>query len=191
MKRYTLFSILFLLIFNVVSAQTSSVFGSVTEAKTKIENTVPMVLEHLKKVSDAQGDSSIYTNGKDALKKQYEIVALEFDLYRGNMASCIVNKSSKKATKCTNYHTQYFRDTLGRYDNYINYITKKNGYLGVDDESVKKDFKPTEIATKIDTDFAAASKAIKKLKGNSKSSYFEQVKSDDFKLQPFESLVNK
>lgn len=189
MKRYTLFSVLMLLIFSVTSAQTSSVFGSVTEAKTKIENTVPMVLEHLKKISESQNDNAILTNGKNALKKEYDIVALEFDLYRGNMASCIVNKSSKKATKCMNYHTLYFRNTLGNYDNFINYITKKNGYLGVEDDSVKKDFKPTEIATKIDTDFTAASKAAGKLKGMAKASYFEQVKSEDFKLAPFDTLV--
>jgi len=30
---------------------------------------------------------------------------------------------------------------------------------------------------------------MKKLKGNSKSSYFEQVKSEDFKLAPFDTLV--
>lgn len=190
MKRYTLLSVLMLLIFNVTSAQTSSVFGSITEAKTKIENTVPLVLEHLKKISDSQGDATVLSNGKTALKKEYDAVALEFDLYKGNMASCIVNKP-KTATKCMNYHTQYFRNTLGNYDNFINYITKKNGYLGVEDDSVKKDFKPTEIATKIDTDFAAASKAVKRLKGNNKSSYFEQVKSEDFKLAPFETLANK
>lgn len=189
MKRYTLLSVLMMLIFNVTSAQTSSVFGSVTEAKTKIENTVPLVLEHLKKVSESQKDNSILTNGTTALKKEYDAVALEFDLYRGNMASCILNKP-KKATKCMNYHTQYFRNTLGNYDNFINYLTKKNGYLGVEDESVKKDFKPTEIATKIDSDFAAASKAVGKLKGSNKTSYFEQVKSEDFKLAPFQTLVN-
>ncbi|MCD0479142.1 hypothetical protein LPB90_11775 [Chryseobacterium sp. LC2016-29] len=189
MKRYTLFSVLMLLIFNVTSAQTSSVFGSVAEAKSKIERTVPLVLEHLKKISESQNDNSILTNGTTALKKEYEAVALEFDLYRGNMASCIVNKS-KKASKCMNYHTLYFRNTLGNYDNFINYLTKKNGYLGVEDDSVKKDFKPTEIATKIDTDFTAASKAAGKLRGTAKASYFEQVKSEDFKLAPFDTLVN-
>jgi len=189
MKRYTLFSVLMLLIFNVTSAQTSSVFGSVAEAKSKIERTVPLVLEHLKKISESQNDNSILTNGTTALKKEYDAVALEFDLYRGNMASCIVNKS-KKASKCMNYHTLYFRNTLGNYDNFINYLTKKNGYLGVEDDSVKKDFKPTEIATKIDTDFTAASKAANKLRGTAKASYFEQVKSEDFKLAPFDTLVN-
>lgn len=189
MKRYTLFSVLMLLIFNVTSAQTSSVFGSVADAKSKIERTVPLVLEHLKKISESQNDNSILTNGTTALKKEYDAVALEFDLYRGNMASCIVNKS-KKASKCMNYHTLYFRNTLGNYDNFINYLTKKNGYLGVEDDSVKKDFKPTEIATKIDTDFTAASKAANKLRGTAKASYFEQVKSEDFKLAPFDTLVN-
>ncbi len=43
MKRYTLFSVLLLLIFNVAAAQSSSVFGAVSEAKAKIENTVPVV----------------------------------------------------------------------------------------------------------------------------------------------------
>ncbi|MBD3904418.1 hypothetical protein NAL32_20940 [Chryseobacterium sp. Ch-15] len=190
MKRYTLFSVLMLLIFNVTSAQTSSVFGSVAEAKSKIERTVPLVVEHLKKISESQNDNSILTNGTTALKKEYDAVALEFDLYRGNMASCIVNKSSKKASKCMNYHTLYFRNTLGNYDNFINYLTKKNGYLGVEDDSVKKDFKPTEIATKIDTDFTAASKAAGKLRGTAKASYFEQVKSEDFKLAPFDTLLN-
>ncbi len=86
-------------------------------------------------------------NGKAALKNEYDKVSQEFELYKGNMASCILGKS-KKATKCMNYHTQYFRNTLGIYENYITYITKKNGYLGVADDSIKLDFKPTEIATK-------------------------------------------
>lgn len=189
MKRYHLLSVLLLLIFNVTSAQTSSVFGSVTEAKSKIEKTVPLVLEHLKKISDAQGDQTVLNNGKLALKKEYEAVSQEFDLYKGNMANCIVNKP-KKATKCMNYHTQYFRNTLGIYDNYITYVTKKNGYLGVSDDSVKKEFNPTEIATKIDKDFTAAAGAVKKMKGNNRLSYFEHLNSSEFKLQSFDTLAN-
>ena len=89
-----------------------------------------------------------------------------------------------------NYHTQYFRNTLGIYENYITYVTRKNGYLGVADDSIKIDFKPTEIATKIDKDFAGAVGAVKKMKGNNKSTYFDLLKSDDFKLQNFSTLVN-
>lgn len=188
MKRYHLLSVLLLLAFNVATAQTSSVFGSITEAKTKIENTVPLVIEHLKKISEKEGNQTVLVNGTAALKKEYETLSQEFDLYKGNMGSCIVNKS-KKVDKCMNYHTQYFRNTLGTYDNYITYVTKKNGYLGVEDESVKKDFKPTEIATKIDKDFAGAVGAVRKMKGNSKLSYFEQLSSEDYKLQNFDSLV--
>lgn len=189
MKRYNLLPVLLLFIFNVTSAQMSSVFGSVTEAKSKIEATVPVVIEHLKKVSEKQGDATVLNNGKAALKNEYDKVSQEFELYKGNMASCILGKS-KKATKCMNYHTQYFRNTLGIYENYITYITKKNGYLGVADDSIKLDFKPTEIATKIDKDFAGAVGAVKKMKGNNKSTYFDQLKSDDFKLQNFSSLAN-
>jgi len=189
MKRYNLLVVLLLLIFNVTSAQTSSVFGSVTEAKSKIEKTVPMVLEHLKKVSESQNDNTILSNGKIALKKEYETVAQEFELYKGNMANCALKKS-KKASKCMNYHTQFFKDTLGIYDNYITYITKKNGYLGVTDDSITKDFNPTEIATKIDKDFVGAAGAVKKIKGNNRSSYFDQLNADDFKLQSFDALAN-
>ncbi len=188
MKRYNLLPVLLLFIFNITSAQVSSVFGSVTEAKSKIEATVPIVVEHLKKVSDAQGNTTVLENGKAALKNEYDKVSQEFDLYKGNMASCILGKS-KKATKCMNYHTQYFRNTLGIYENYITYVTRKNGYLGVADESIKIDFKPTEIATKIDKDFSGAVGAVKKMKGNNKSTYFEQLNSDDFKLQNFDNLV--
>ncbi len=60
MKRYNLLPVLLLFIFNVTSAQMSSVFGSVTEAKSKIEATVPVVVEHLKKVSEKQGDATVF-----------------------------------------------------------------------------------------------------------------------------------
>ncbi|CAD7813711.1 hypothetical protein CHRY9390_02699 [Chryseobacterium aquaeductus] len=189
MKRYNLLTVLLLFIFNVTSAQMSSVFGSVTEAKSKIEGTVPVILEHLKKISDSQGNTTVLDNGKVALKNEYNKVSQEFDLYKGNMARCILGKS-KKATKCMNYHTQYFRNTLGIYENYITYLTKKNGYLGVADESIKLDFKPTEIATKIDKDFMGALGAVKKMKGNNKSTYFDQLNSEDYKLQNFDTLVN-
>lgn len=173
----------------MTSAQMSSVFGSVTEAKSKIEGTVPVVVEHLKKISEKQGDATVLNNGKAALKNEYDKVSQEFDLYKGNMASCILGKS-KLTKKCLNYHTQYFRNTLGIYENYINYVTKKNGYLGVADDSVKIDFKPTEISSKIDKDFSGAVGAVKKMKGNNKSTYFDQLKSDEFKLQNFDTLVN-
>lgn len=189
MKRYSLLIALLLLASNVAYAQ-SSVFGSVTEAKSKIEKTVPLVVEHLKKVSTAQGNDAVLTNGKEALKKEYNALSAEFNLYKGNLATCIVSKP-KKATKCMNYHTQYFKNTLTNYDNYISYITKKNGYLGVADDSVKKDFNPTEIATKIDKDFSGALGAVKKMKGNNKLAYFEQLQSDDYKLQDFDTLVNQ
>ncbi|MCY0978641.1 hypothetical protein PGH12_04485 [Chryseobacterium wangxinyae] len=189
MKRYNLLTVLLLFIFSLTSAQVSSVFGSVTEAKSKIEATVPVVVEHLKKISEKQGDATVLTNGKAALKNEYNKVSQEFELYKGNMASCILGKS-KKATKCMNYHTQFFRNTLGIYENYINYITKKNGYLGVSDDSIKLDFKPTELATKIDKDFQGAAGAVKKMKGNSKSSYFDHLKSEDMKLQNFDTLAN-
>lgn len=189
MKRYSLLVVLLVLISNVSFAQ-SSVFGSITEAKSKIEKTVPLVVEHLKKLSEKQGDESVLTNGKAALKKQYDALSAEFELYKGNLAHCIVGKS-KNTTKCMNYNTQYFKNTLGNYDNYITYITKKNGYLGVADDSVKKDFNPTEITTKIDKDFIGAIGAVKKMKGNNKITYFDQLKSDEYKLQDFDTLANQ
>ena len=189
MKRYSLVVVLLLLISNVTYAQ-SSVFGSITEAKSKIEKTVPLVVEHLKKISDAQGDYTVLNNGKEALKNQYNALSAEFDLYKGNLAHCIV--SNKNTTKCMNYHTQFFKNTLTNYDNYISYVTKKNGYLGVTDESVKKDFNPTEIATKIDKDFSGAIGVVKKMKGSNKLTYFEKLKSsDDYKLADFDTLANE
>ncbi|WP_262148046.1 hypothetical protein [Chryseobacterium foetidum] len=189
MKRYTLLAVILMCTSSFTFAQ-SSVFGSITEAKSKIEATVPVVIEYLKKTSEKEGDQTILTNGTEALRKEYNAVSQEFDLYKGNLASCIVNKKKKVATKCLNYHTQYFRSTLTKYDNFISYLTKKNGFLGVDDEEVKKDLKPTEIATTIDKDFTSAAGATANMKGVEKTKYFESLKSDDLKLQPFNSLVN-
>jgi hypothetical protein len=187
MKRYTLLAVILMCTSSFAFAQTS-VFGSITEAKSKIEATVPVVIEYLKKTSEKEGNQTILTNGTEALRKEYNAVSQEFDLYKGNLASCIVNKK-KKANKCLNYHTQYFRSTLTNYDNFVSYLTKKNGFLGVDDDEVKKDFKPTEIATSIDKDFTSAAGAVENMKGSEKARYFENLKAEDLKLQDFNTLM--
>ena len=189
MKRYSLLVVILMCVSSFSFAQ-SSVFGSITEAKSKIEGTVPVVMDYLKKTSEKESNQDILNNGTEALRKQYNAVSQEFDLYKGNLASCLVNQKKKKATKCLNYHTQYFRNTLINYDNFISYLTKKNGYLGVDDEEVKKDFKPTEIATTIDKDFTAAAGAVEEMKGSEKARYFDNLKADDLKLQDFNTLIN-
>lgn len=189
MKRYSLLVVLLMCVSSFAFAQTS-VFGSITEAKSKIEGTVPVVIEYLKKTSEKENNPEVLTNGTEALRKQYNAVSQEFDLYKGNLANCVVNKNKKKATKCLNYHTQYFRSTLINYDNFISYLTKKNGFLGVDDEEVKKDFKPTEISTTIDKDFTSAAGAVENMKGSERARYFETLKEEDLKLQDFNSLIN-
>ncbi|WP_312076023.1 hypothetical protein [Chryseobacterium sp.] len=189
MKRYTLLAVVMMCVSSFSFAQ-SSVFGSITEAKSKIEATVPVVIEYLKKTSEKESNPEVLTNGTEALRKEYNALSQEFDLYKGNLASCIVNKKKKVATKCLNYHTQYFRSTLTKYDNFISYLTKKNGFLGVDDEEVKKDLKPTEIATTIDKDFTSAAGALQEMKGAEKARYFENLKADDLKLQDFNTLIN-
>lgn len=191
MKRYNLLIVLLLLAFNVATAQKNSPaadFSAIGEAKTKIENTVPLVLEHLKNIADKEGDSSIYTNGKTALGKEYAILQSEFWLYNGNMSNCIMNNSSKKAKKCMQYHTQYLRNTFINYNNYITYVTKKNGYIGVDSD-VKKDFTPSEITKKLGDAYYAASEAAQRMKGTQKKEFLEQPKSDDYKLRPYAELA--
>lgn len=190
MKRYNLLIVLLLLIFNVSNAQKNAPaadFGAIKEAKIKIENTVPLVIGHLEKISQSEGDNTVLNNGKAALEKEYKILASELELYKGNMAGCIIN-TPKKASKCMNYHTQYFRNTLINYDNYITYLTKKNRFLGVEDTTIQKDFKPTELATNIDKAYSAAMGTVKKLKGNNKTSYFDQLKSDEYKLRSFSEV---
>ncbi|WP_449397888.1 hypothetical protein [Chryseobacterium wanjuense] len=75
MKRYNLLIVLLLFIFNVTTAQKkgspAADFSAVREAKTKIENTVPLVIKHLQQISEKESDPNILTNGKTALAKEY------------------------------------------------------------------------------------------------------------------------
>ncbi|WP_153393009.1 hypothetical protein [Chryseobacterium vaccae] len=192
MKRYNLLIVLLLLIFNVTTAQKKNSpaadLSILKETKTKIENTVPLVITHLQTIADKEGDGNIVTNGKTTLSKEYGILESEWFLYRNNMKNCILNNSSKKAKKCMEYHTLYLRNTFTNYSNYITNLTRKNGYLGVEGDT-KFDFKPAEIATKLSEAYFNANDAAGRMKGEQKKDFLGQTMSDDNKLTPFAQLA--
>ncbi len=192
MKRYNLLIVLLLLIFNVTTAQKKNSpaadLSILKETRSKIENTVPLVITHLQTIADKEGDSNIVTNGKKALSKEYGILESEWFLYRNNMKNCILNNSSKKAKKCMEYHTQYLRNTFINYGNYISNLTRKNGYLGVEGDT-KFDFKPAEIATKLSEAYFNANDAAGRMKGEQKKDFLGQTMSDDNKLTSFSQLA--
>ncbi len=192
MKRYNLLIVLLLLIFNLTTAQKkgspAADFSAVGEAKSKIESTVPLVIKHLKEVSEKENDPAILSNGTTALAKEYGKVELEWRLYRGNMNNCILNNSSKKAKKCMQYHNDMFRGTLINYNNYISNLTKKNGYLGVDGDT-KLNFNPSEVTTKLSESFFSGNDAANRMKGTQKKEFIGQTLKDDNALTPFNQLV--
>ncbi|CEJ69057.1 hypothetical protein SAMN05421866_0273 [Chryseobacterium oranimense] len=193
MKRYNLLIVLLLLIFNVTTAQKkknspAADLSVLKETKTKIENTVPLVIKHLQAIADKEGDNNILNNGKTALGKEYGILESEWFLYRNNMKNCILNNSSKKAKKCMEYHTQYLRNTFINYNNYISNLTRKNGYLGVEGDT-KFDFKPADIATKLSEAYSNANDAAGRMKGDQKKEFLGQTMSDDNKLTPYSQLA--
>jgi hypothetical protein len=194
MKRYNLLIVLLLLIFNITTAQKKGTpaadFSAVGEAKTKIENTVPLTIKHLKEISEKESDPNILSNGKNALSKEYGKVELEWRLYRGNMNSCILNNSSKKAKKCMDYHNSMFRGTLINYNNYITNLTRKNGYLGVEGDT-KFEFNPTDITTKLGQSFSYGSSAANRMKGTQKKEFLGQTMADDNALTPFNQLAEQ
>lgn len=191
MKRYNLLIVLLLLIFNVTTAQKKNSpaadLSILKETKTKIENTVPLVIKHLQAIADKESDNNIVTNGKAALGKEYGILESEWFLYRNNMKNCILNNSSKKAKKCMDYHTQYLRNTFINYSNYISNLTRKNGYLGVEGDT-KFDFKPADITTKLSEAYLNANDAAGRMKGDQKKEFLGQTMSDDNKLTPFAQI---
>ncbi|GAA5100965.1 hypothetical protein GCM10023210_39990 [Chryseobacterium ginsengisoli] len=192
MKRYNLLIVLLLLIFNITTAQKKGTpaadFSAVGEAKTKIQNTVPLVIKHLQEISEKEGDPNILSNGKTALSREYGKVELEWRLYRGNMNNCILNNSSKKAKKCMEYHTSMFRGTLINYNNYITNLTRKNGYLGVEGDT-KFEFNPSEITTKLSESYFNGSDAANRMKGNQKKDFLGQTMADDNALTPYNQLA--
>jgi hypothetical protein len=192
MKRYNLLIVLLLFIFNVTTAQKkgspAADFSAVREAKTKIENTVPLVIKHLQQISEKESDPNILANGKAALAKEYGKVELEWRLYRGNMNNCILNNSSKKAKKCMEYHNTMFRDTMIKYNNYITNLTRKNGYLGVEGDT-KFELNPAETATKLNEAYFNANDAAGRMKGAQKTDFVGQTMADDYKLTPFNQLA--
>ena len=192
MKRYNLLIVLLLFIFNVTTAQKkgspAADFSAVREAKTKIENTVPLVIKHLQQISEKESDPNILANGKTALAKEYGKVELEWRLYRGNMNNCILNNSSKKAKKCMEYHNTMFRDTMINYNNYITNLTTKNGYLGVEGYT-KFELNPAETATKLNEAYFNANDAAGRMKGAQKTDFVGQTMADDYKLTPFNQLA--
>ncbi|QIY89708.1 hypothetical protein [Chryseobacterium gallinarum] len=192
MKRYNLLIVLLLLIFNVTTAQKKNSpaadLSILKQTKSKIEATVPLVIQHLQAIATKEGDNNIVINGKIAVGKQYGILESEWYLYRNNMKNCILNNSSKKAKKCMEYHTQYLRNTFINYSNYITNLTRKNGYLGVEGDT-KFDFKPAEIATKLSEAYFNANDAAGRMKADQKREFLEQTMSDDNKLAPYAQLA--
>jgi len=192
MKRYNLLIVLLLLIFNITTAQKKNSpaadLSILKETKSKIEKTVPLVIGHLQTIATKEGDNTILTNGKVALGKEYSILESEWRLYRGNMNNCILNNSSKKAKKCMEYHTQYLRNTFINYKNYITYLTKKNGYLGVEGDT-QIDFNPSDITTKLSEAYFNANDATNRMKGKQKTDFLEQTMSEDTNLTPYDQLA--
>ncbi|REC61551.1 hypothetical protein DRF65_15325 [Chryseobacterium pennae] len=192
MKRYNLLIVLLLLIFNVTTAQKkkspAADLSILKDTKSKIEATVPLVIQHLQAIATKEGDNNIVINGKTALGKEYGILESEWFLYRNNMKNCIMNNSSKKAKKCMEYHTQYLRNTFINYANYIFNLTRKNGYLGVEGDT-KFDFKPAEIATKLNEAYFNANDAAGRMKADQKREFLGTTMSDDNKLTPYTQLA--
>jgi hypothetical protein len=192
MKRYNLLIVLLLLIFNVTTAQKkkspAADLSILKDTKSKIEATVPLVIQHLQAIATKESDNNILTNGKIVVGKEYGILESEWFLYRNNMKSCILNNSSKKAKKCMDYHTQYLRNTLINYSNYITNLTRKNGYLGVEGDT-KFDFKPADIATKLSEAYFNASDAAARMKADQKREFLGQTMSDDNQLTPYAQLA--
>ena len=163
--------------------------GGIKSAVQKIQNTVPLVVNHLQNVSKASSDPNILSGGKMLLKKEYDHVAKEFELFKGNMVTCISdNNSSKKMKKCMTYNSNYFRHTLINYDNYLKHVTKENGFLNVG-FSKEKDFNPAEIMAKVDQEFVATANSIKKMKGDAKRNYIQDLSSGANSLQSFDQLA--
>lgn len=192
MKRYNLLIVLLLLIFNVTTAQKkkspAADLSILKDTKSKIEATVPLVIQHLQTIATKEGDNNIVINGKTALGKEYGILESEWFLYRNNMKNCILNNSSKKAKKCMEYHTQYLRNTFINYNNYISNLTRKNGYLGVEGDT-KFDFKPADIATKLTEAYFNANDAAGRMKADQKREFLGTTMSDDSKLTPYAQLA--
>ncbi|SIS65938.1 hypothetical protein SAMN05421786_101804 [Chryseobacterium ureilyticum] len=192
MKRYNLLIVLLLLIFNVTTAQKkkspAADLSMLKDTKSKIEATVPLVIQHLQVIATKEGDNNIVNNGKIALGKEYGILESEWYLYRNNMKNCIMNNSSKKAKKCMEYHTQYLRNTFINYSNYISNLTRKNGYLGVEGDT-KFDFKPADIATKLSEAYFNANDATGRMKADQKREFLGETMSDDNKLAPYNQLA--
>lgn len=193
MKRYNLLIVLLLLIFNVATAQKkkspAADLSILKDTKSKIEATVPLVIQHLQTIATKEGDNNIVINGKTALGKEYGILESEWFLYRNNMKNCIMNNSSKKAKKCMDYHTLYLRNTFINYSNYITNLTRKNGYLGVEGDT-KFDFKPADIATKLTEAYLNANDAAGRMKADQKREFLGATMSDDNKLTPYAQLVH-
>lgn len=192
MKRYNLLIVLLLLIFNVTTAQkTKSPAADLSilkDTKSRIEATVPLVIQHLQAIATKESDNNIVNNGKIALGKEYKILESEWFLYRNNMKNCILNNSSKKAKKCMEYHTQYLRNTLTNYSNYISNLTRKNGYLGVEGDT-KFDFKPADLTTKLSEAYFNANDAAGRMKADQKREFLEQTMSEENKLTPYAQLA--
>lgn len=164
-------------------------FSSIIEGKQKIEKTVPLVINYIKEVSTKQGDNTILNNTQTALNREYQNVASELELYKYNMTNCAM-LSSKKASSCMNYHTSYLKNTLEKYNNFVTNISKKNAFYNMSNDQVNIELNPTEIANKMNTDFAKSTGAIKKMKKSGKKAYYESLKNDDYKLSKFENLLN-
>lgn len=88
------------------------------------------------------------------------------------------------------YHTQYLRNTLINYNNYITNLTRKNGYLGVEGDT-KFDFKPAELTTKLSEAYLNANDAAGRMKGNQKKEFLAQTLADDYKLTPYTQLAQQ
>lgn len=86
------------------------------------------------------------------------------------------------------YHTQYLRNTFINYKNYITYLTKKNGYLGVEGDT-KIDFNPSEITTTLSEAYFNANDAVGRMKGSQKKEFLGQTMAQDNNLRPYAEVA--
>ena len=72
--------------------------------------------------------------------------------------------------------------------NYITYLTKKNGYLGVEGDT-KIDFNPSEITTKLSEAYFNANDAVGRMKGSQKKEFLGQTMAQDNNLRPYTEVA--
>lgn len=187
MTRNNLLVLFLILSFNFSKAQD---FGGVKDAKDKIENTVPILMEFLENKAKEYGEDANLELSKASLQKEYARVASEYSVYLTNISDCILDNRSKKYKKCMNYNSKYFKNTLNNYDTYMIYMTRQNG---VESKEIKEklNFNPSDIISRIDKEYLNTAGRLGKMKGSDRQNLAESLKSSEFKIKPFNEVATK